>query len=59
MYALWDGEVVARLDFEFAVLATVEIDPCRARNVSRTGARAACSRTCSTPSAAISRRCSG
>lgn len=29
MNALWDGEVVALLDFEFAVLGPVEIDLCR------------------------------
>jgi aminoglycoside phosphotransferase (APT) family kinase protein len=29
MNALWDGEVVAVLDFEFAVLGPVEIDLCR------------------------------
>lgn len=29
MNALWDGEVIALLDFEFAVLAPVEIDLCR------------------------------
>lgn len=29
MNALWDGEVVALLDFEFAVLAPIEIDLCR------------------------------
>jgi len=29
MNALWDGEVVALLDFEFAVLGPVEIDVCR------------------------------
>lgn len=29
MNALWDGEVVALLDFEFAVLAPVEVDLCR------------------------------
>jgi aminoglycoside phosphotransferase (APT) family kinase protein len=29
MNALWDGEVVALLDFEFAVLGPVEIDSCR------------------------------
>src|SRR5947207_10272146 len=29
MNALWDGEVVAVLDFEFAVLVPVEIDLCR------------------------------
>ena len=29
MNALWDGEVIALLDFEFAVLGPVEIDLCR------------------------------
>jgi scyllo-inosamine 4-kinase len=29
MNALWDGEVVALLDFEFAVLGPIEIDLCR------------------------------
>ena len=29
MNALWDGEVVALLDFEFAVIGPVEIDLCR------------------------------
>jgi scyllo-inosamine 4-kinase len=29
MNAIWDGEVVALLDFEFAVLGPVEIDLCR------------------------------
>ncbi len=29
MNALWDGEVVALLDFEFAVLGPAEIDLCR------------------------------
>src|SRR5262249_39074133 len=29
MNAMWDGEVVALLDFEFAVLGPVEIDLCR------------------------------
>jgi Ser/Thr protein kinase RdoA (MazF antagonist) len=29
MNALWDGEVVGLLDFEFAVLGPVEIDLCR------------------------------
>lgn len=29
MNALWDGQVVALLDFEFAVLGPVEIDLCR------------------------------
>ncbi|WP_199808709.1 phosphotransferase [Streptomyces sp. NRRL F-5702] len=29
MNALWDGEVTAVLDFEFAVLGPIEIDLCR------------------------------
>ncbi|MFB9237642.1 phosphotransferase family protein [Plantactinospora siamensis] len=29
MNALWDGEVIALLDFEFAVLGPIEIDLCR------------------------------
>lgn len=42
MNALWDGEVVALLDFEFAVLGPVEIDLCRLvyeTSVSREGER--------------------
>jgi thiamine kinase-like enzyme len=29
MNALWDGEIVALLDFEFALLGPIEIDLCR------------------------------
>ena len=42
MNALWDGEVLALLDFEFAVLGPVEIDLCRLvyeTHVSRDGQR--------------------
>lgn len=38
MNALWDGEVVALLDFEFAVLGPIEIDLCRLLAETRTSA---------------------